>query len=179
MLQCDNRTVLVQKINRVLQNCDSIATELFYNCVMALFCNSCYGTVLEQILELCLCDFYFFPYGHVILYHKSNLVYSFFSQFLIFQQNTSAQTSVLIFFTSRHYYFFEKLKIVEKTLCKLNCSYGEVSHTLKLSGIRLAYVEFIGHNGGIINLYRNFRHTRHSCTKPGKFKPQVDSNRCH
>ena len=38
--------------------------------------------------------------------------------------------SVLIFFTSRHYYFFEKLKIVEKQLCKLNCSYGKISHTL-------------------------------------------------
>ena len=32
---------------------------------------------------------------------------------------------------SRHYYFFEKLKIVEKQPCKLNCSYGKVSHTLK------------------------------------------------
>ena len=29
-------------------------------------------------------------------------------------------------------FFFEKLKIVEKNLRKLNnCSYGEVSHTLK------------------------------------------------
>ena len=32
--------------------------------------------------------------------------------------------------TSGHYYFFEKLKIVEKQLCKLNCSYGKVSHAL-------------------------------------------------
>ena len=39
--------------------------------------------------------------------------------------------SMLIFFTSRHYYFVEKLKIVEKQLCKLNCSYGKVSHVLK------------------------------------------------
>ena len=39
--------------------------------------------------------------------------------------------SVLIFFTSRHYYFVEKLKIVEKQLCKLNCSYGKVLHGLK------------------------------------------------
>ena len=31
---------------------------------------------------------------------------------------------------SRHYYFFEKLKILEKQLCKQNCSYGKVSHTL-------------------------------------------------
>ena len=67
---------------------------------------------------------------YVVLYHKSNLVYTIvFPQFLIFQQNNSAQASVLIFFTSRHYCFFEKLKIVEKQLCKLNCSYGKVSHT--------------------------------------------------
>ena len=39
---------------------------------------------------------------------------------------------MLIFFTSRHYYFFEKFKIVEKQLFKLNCSYSKVSHTLKL-----------------------------------------------
>ena len=30
-----------------------------------------------------------------------------------------------------YYYFVEKLKIVEKQLCKLNCSYGKVSHVLK------------------------------------------------
>ena len=41
--------------------------------------------------------------------------------------------SLLIFFKSRHYYFFEKLKIVQKQLGKLNCSYGKVSHPLKLS----------------------------------------------
>ena len=68
----------------------------------------------------------------MILYPKSNLVYTVvFPQFLLFQQNNSAQTSMLIFFTSRHYYFFEKSKIVEKQLRKLNCSYGKVSHTLK------------------------------------------------
>ena len=80
----------------------------------------------------------------MILYHKSNLVYTgFFPQFLIFQQNNSAETSRLIFFMSRHYYFVEKLKIVEKNyfvkklkivekqLCKLNCSYDKVSHALK------------------------------------------------
>ena len=50
----------------------------------------------------------------------------------LLRQNNSAQTSVLIFFTSRHYYFFEKLKIVEKQLCKLNCSYGKVLHTIKI-----------------------------------------------
>ena len=33
---------------------------------------------------------------------------------------------MLIFFMSQHYYFFEKLKIVEKNLGKLNCSYGKV-----------------------------------------------------
>ena len=37
---------------------------------------------------------------------------------------------MLIFFTSRYYYFFEKFKIVEKQQCKLNCSHGKVSHTL-------------------------------------------------
>ena len=47
---------------------------------------------------------------NVIPYHKNNLVYTVvFLQFLTFQQNNSAQTSVLIFFTSRHYYFVEKL----------------------------------------------------------------------
>ena len=69
----------------------------------------------------------------MILYHKSNLVYIIvFPQFVIFQQNNSAQTSVLIFFTSRHYYFLEKLKIVEKQPCKLNFSCGKVSHTLNI-----------------------------------------------
>ena len=72
-------------------------------------------------------------FSNKILYHKRNLVYIIvFSQFLIFQKNNSVQTLVLIFFTSRHYYFFEKLKIVEKQLCKLNCSYDKVSHTLKI-----------------------------------------------
>ena len=54
-------------------------------------------------------------------YHqKSNLVYIIvFPQFLTFQQNNSAQTSVFIFFTSRHYYFIKKLNILEKQLCKL------------------------------------------------------------
>ena len=66
----------------------------------------------------------------MILYHKSNLVYTvIFPQFLIFQQNNSAQTYVIIYFTSGPYYFVEKLKIVEKQLCKLNCSYGKLSHT--------------------------------------------------
>ena len=41
--------------------------------------------------------------------------------------------SVLIFFTSRHYYLKKKIKIVEKQLCKQNCSYGKVSHALKIS----------------------------------------------
>ena len=61
--------------------------------------------------------------GNVILYHKSNLVYIVvFPQFLIFQQNISAQTFGIISFTPGHYYFVEKLKIVEKNLCKLNYS---------------------------------------------------------
>ena len=33
--------------------------------------------------------------------------------------------------TSRHYYFVENFKIVEKQLCKLTCSYGKVSHALE------------------------------------------------
>ena len=37
-----------------------------------------------------------------------------FPQFLIFQQNNSAQTSVIFLFTSRYYYNFDKLKIVKK-----------------------------------------------------------------
>ena len=32
---------------------------------------------------------------------------------------------------SGHYYLVEKLKIVEKQLRELNCSYGKVSHALK------------------------------------------------
>ena len=32
---------------------------------------------------------------------------------------------------SQHYCFVQNLKIVEKQLCKLNCSYGKVPHTLK------------------------------------------------
>ena len=46
-------------------------------------------------------------YGYVILYHKSNLVYTgLFPQFLIFQQNNSVQASVLILFTSRYALLF-------------------------------------------------------------------------
>ena len=79
----------------------------------------------------------------MILYHKSNLVYTVvFPQFLIFQQNNIAQTSVLIFFTSRHYYFFEKLKIVEEQLCKLNLSYCKVLHALKVGNLKIGYVKF-------------------------------------
>ena len=80
----------------------------------------------------------------MILYHKSNLLYTVvFPQFSIFQQNNSAQTSVLIFFTPRHYYFVEKLKIVEKQLCKLYYSYGKVSHTLKELKSSLSQNNFI------------------------------------
>ena len=68
---------------------------------------------------------------YVILYHKSNLVYTgFFPQFLIFQKNNSTETSGKLILTPGHYYFVKKLKIVEKNLCKLNCSYGKVSHAL-------------------------------------------------
>ena len=68
----------------------------------------------------------------MILYRKSNLVYIVvFSQFLIFQKNNSAETQTKLTLTSRHYYFVEKLKIVEKQLCKLNCSYGKISHAFK------------------------------------------------
>ena len=67
-----------------------------------------------------------------MLYHKSNLVYTgFFQQLLGFQKNNNAETERKLTLTPGHYYFVEKLKIVEKNLCKLNCSYGKVSHTLK------------------------------------------------
>ena len=33
---------------------------------------------------------------------------------------------------SGHYYFLEKLKIMEKNLCKLNFFDGKVSHALKI-----------------------------------------------
>ena len=56
---------------------------------------------------------------------------------------------MLIFFTSRHYYFFEKLKIVEKQLCKLNGSYGKVSHTLK--EIKLIWNLILTGNGSSID----------------------------
>ena len=60
-----------------------------------------------------------YPEGYMILYHKSNLVYTgFFPQLLSFEENNSVETSILIFFT-------------EKQLCKLICSYGKVSHPLK------------------------------------------------
>ena len=40
---------------------------------------------------------------------------------------------------SCHYYFFEKLKIVEKNLSKLNCSICEVSHALKVNNLNPIY----------------------------------------
>ena len=60
---------------------------------------------------------------------------------------------MLIFFTSRHCYFFEKLKIVEKPLCKLNFSYSKVSHTLKLPS-KFKYIS--QHN---FRVYNNFEST--------------------
>ena len=69
----------------------------------------------------------------MIVYHKSNLVYPVvFLQFLIFQKNNSAEPQRKLTLTSGIYYFVEKLKIVEKQLGKLNCSYGKVSHALNL-----------------------------------------------
>ena len=53
---------------------------------------------------------------------------------------------MLISFTSRHYYFFEKLIIVEKQLCKLNCFYGEVSHTLKILYKKILYLKNLKNN---------------------------------
>ena len=50
--------------------------------------------------------------------------------------------SVLIFFMSRHYNFFQKLKIVEKNLHKLNCSYGKVLHILNFNIIHFSYLLF-------------------------------------
>ena len=47
---------------------------------------------------------------------------------------------MIIFFTSGHYYFFEKLKIEEKNLRKLNCSYDRVSHALKVKFLHYEYL---------------------------------------
>ena len=67
----------------------------------------------------------------MILYYKSNLVYIVvFPQFLIFQKNNSRGVKKINTDVWAHYYFVEKLKIVEKQLCKLHCSYGKVSHAL-------------------------------------------------
>ena len=43
---------------------------------------------------------------------------------------------------SGHYYFVEKLKIMEKQLCKLYCSYGKVSHALNNNLIKICYSNF-------------------------------------
>ena len=46
---------------------------------------------------------------------------------------------------SGHYYFVEKLRIVEKNLCKRNCVYGKVSHTLNKGSLlfeSLIFLEF-------------------------------------
>ena len=59
----------------------------------------------------------------MILYHKSNLVYT-----------------VLFFFKSRQYYFFEKLKIMGKKLCKLNSSCDKVSHTCKKNYYKIVII---------------------------------------
>ena len=73
-----------------------------------------------------------------------------FPQFLIFHKNITAQTFVIISFTPGHCYFFEKLKIVEKNLCKLNFSDGKVSHALKYNGHKMikiyTFINFFNEN---------------------------------
>ena len=59
---------------------------------------------------------------------------------------------------SGHYYFVEKLKIVEKNLCKINCFYGEVSHILKA-------MNPMGHVTRVLRLPHFFFATTHSYTK--------------
>ena len=57
----------------------------------------------------------------MILYHKRNLVYAVFNfskRIIECREVKKINTDV---WDSGHYYFVEKLKIVEKNLCKLNC----------------------------------------------------------
>ena len=77
----------------------------------------------------------------MILYHKSNLVYTVvFTQFLIFQKNNNAETLRKLTLTSGHYYFVEIFKNVEKQLCQLNCSYGNVSDALNYFEYKLTHI---------------------------------------
>ena len=75
-------------------------SDYSYKLVTYVYLSICSYRMREQNLKdffLRVCD----------IYHDRNLVYTdVFPQFLIFQQNNSAQTSVLICFTSRHYFFF-------------------------------------------------------------------------
>ena len=64
------------------------------------------------------------------------------------------------YFTIRaiwQYYFFEKLKIVGENLCKLNCSYGKVSHTLKFPKFQLD-ISFFVKPGGFAKKYRKCKY---------------------
>ena len=63
--------------------------------------------------------------------------------------------------TSEHYYFVEKLKIVEKKLFKLNCSYGKVSHALK----QTFFWVFIQHNHSIAASFFLFSFFFFFCTR--------------
>ena len=66
----------------------------------------------------------FFKVDVIFSQNKSSLVSpSFWPQFLIFQKNSCARTSMFLTFRSMHKNFVEKLKIVVKNLEKLNCSY--------------------------------------------------------
>ena len=58
------------------------------------------------------------------------------------KKNNSAETSVLIFLTSGHDIFFEKLKIVEKELRKRNSFYGKVSLTLNIESAIFSFRVF-------------------------------------
>ena len=72
--------------------------------------------------------------------------------------------SVLLFFTARHYYFFEKLKIVEKQLCKLNCSYGKVSHILKSK----CYLKIFHNSKYVQKQFFKFKFHRARCLLEGQ-----------
>ena len=67
-----------------------------------------------------------------MLYHQSNLVYTVvFPQFLIFQKKKYCRDEKKINIDVSALLFCSKLKNCGKQLCKLNCSYGKVSHAHK------------------------------------------------
>ena len=91
------------------------------------------------VLCVCKCRWQFLSFSCVVKYFKGICYFTikaikfsiiFFTTFF-FQKNNRAQTSVSIFFTFEHYYFFEKLKIMNKNSRKLNCFYVKVSYALK------------------------------------------------